>query len=83
MPDELVHDWIYDFDEDLNLVSITRNYYTSYEAMNKAHEKFNAEHPDIAERRERGMEKMLEDCQNMTEDRMKKILEEVHDDSNV
>lgn len=50
----------YDFDEDLNLISVTRTYFTSYEDMIAYEKKFDEEHPDIAERREKGLKKMFE-----------------------
>ena len=59
---DVIHDCIYDFDEDLNLISVTRTYYTSYEAMKAAHDKFKLEHPDIWERREKGMAKMWKEA---------------------
>lgn len=57
---DVIHDCIFDFDEDLNLIGITRNYYRSLEDMEEAHRKFKEEHPDIIERRERGIIKLLE-----------------------
>lgn len=54
-----IHDWIYDFDEDLNLISVTRTYYPSYEAMEAAHKKFNENHPDIANRRREGLKQLF------------------------
>ena len=56
---DVIHDCIFDFDEDLNLIGITRHYYLSLEDMEEAHRKFKEEHPDIIERRERGMIKLL------------------------
>ena len=58
---DVIHDCIFDFDENLNLIGITRNYYPSFEAMEEAHRKFKEEHPDIVERRGRGMIKLLEE----------------------
>ena len=51
----------YDFDENLELISITRRYFNSYEDMVAYEEKFDKEHPDIAERREKGLKKMHEE----------------------
>lgn len=55
------HTWEYDFDENLELISITRTYFNSYEDMVAYEKKFAEEHPDIVERRRKGEEKMFKE----------------------
>ena len=55
------HTTEYDFDENLELTSVTRRYFNSYEDMIVYEKKFKEEHPDIAERREKGLEKMFKE----------------------
>lgn len=43
------------------MISVTRTYFTSYEDMIAYEKKFDEEHPDIAERREKGLKKMHEE----------------------
>lgn len=66
MPGEAKHYGIfhtteYDFDENLELTSVTRRYFNSYEDMVAYEKKFKEEHPDIVERCEKGLEKMFKE----------------------
>lgn len=55
-----------DFDENGELISITRTYFNSYEDMAAYEKKFAEEHPDIVERRRKGEKKMFKNVDKIS-----------------